>query len=144
MKGSSGMVIKRNQCGAVAELGIRAGDRFEPQQTPRPWYWSTLHELKPSNFVMWRVANQSLCKHRNPLFTETLNLCRTMSIDAMHTLCLGVFTQFVHCALWSCVSNNMAGASTRSKEERLQANVDFLSTQLQNWYRSHSSYELVQ
>ena len=93
--------------GPVPELALLKGDRLDP--TAELWwdveaFWG---ERQPEHAVLWRRSREGMSLRRNPLLDPELGLTleRVVAVDVLHTLCLGVFMQFVHGVLWHLVEN---------------------------------------
>ena len=101
--GARGYTLDEN----LPELGLLKGDRLEP--SAENWWdpdnlWG---ETQPERAVMWRRSREGMCLRRNPLLCPEvgLTLDSILAIDVLHTLCLGVFMQFVHGAMWQLVQH---------------------------------------
>jgi hypothetical protein len=80
--------------GPVRALGLLENDRLEP--SPLLSNVAKFEGLTPPFEVMfWRSANETIAKHRNPLFSVPGVTISSFAIDALHTLHLGVWKTIV-------------------------------------------------
>ena len=71
----------------IPSLGLRSGDRLEPSpELPDVAMLETLQ--LPSTVVFWRLANETICKHRCPLWDDAIGLSprRTIALDLLYSL----------------------------------------------------------
>ena len=115
------------------KLGLKKGDRLEPGQEMQDW--SSFMSANPGQATFWRPHSGAV-KHRCALFDKAIgtDLPSCMAIDAMHTLCLGVFQQWVVHAIWAILDVNLQGSTASDQESRDVANIKALRTQLFKWY----------
>ena len=72
---------------AIPELNLMSGDRLEPCEALRDiGKFESL--VVPVTVTFWRTADESLARHRNPLFSAELGTSpsRTLTIDVLHAL----------------------------------------------------------
>jgi hypothetical protein len=76
---------------------LQRGDRLEPSP-----YMSDVGLLDKVNtfpiiLIFWRTFNETVCKHRNPIFDEELGIepQRTLAIDPLHDIHLGVLQRYI-------------------------------------------------
>ena len=122
-----------------AELGLLARDRLEPSDDcPDPSNVQNCNDF-PLRLTFWRVHDQGMTKHRNPLFHERTGLTvENICIDEMHTLHLGVFSNFVSAALWEAIRSDclVMGRSSMRKETADLKACAALRQDLFRWYKA--------
>ena len=99
--GSYGRSLKED----VPELLLLKGDRLEPSTVlPDVGMFGTLRidPALPITVIFWRVGEETLARHRNPILDPALgvSVVRSIAIDTLHTLHLGVFKSWVKVVLW--------------------------------------------
>ena len=122
----------------MPDLKLVKGDRLEPSMSlPN---WSDFFERRPLRVVFWRSSAETMVKHRIPLFGPEWNCTpqEVICLDAMHTLCLGVHSQYVLHSLWHVLDKNTDGLTllTQRQGERHEANMDLLRADLLAWYKA--------
>ena len=107
-----GGVRGRTLASGVASLGLRAGDRLEPN--------SDLMDVglfsatrTPFTCRFWRARFlDNVCldsvNHRNPLFDRSIFVCPadTFCLDVLHILYLGVHQKLIGCIVWEVLRGN--------------------------------------
>ena len=93
----------RGRCltGPAPTLGLLAGDRLEPCfALPNVGALETL--AVPTTVTLWRCSEETIARHRNPLFGGIANICptRKLTIDVLHCLHLGVVKVWCAHAIW--------------------------------------------
>ena len=80
----------------------------------------------------------SLTLHRNPLFDRALGLTphRSLTIDILHQLHLGVMHSWCKHVIWVLLRANIWGAAVGSREERDQNNALCFKSALDTWYKA--------
>ena len=85
------------------ELNLKVGDRLEPCNllVDVGEQFNSLTEF-PRTVLFWRPSEQTLCLHHCPLFDPLLGLSPTRSIalDTLHTLNLGVMNSLCKEVVW--------------------------------------------
>ena len=132
--GSHGLAL----AGAVPELGLFPDDRLEP--SPSLPDVSFLREVdlshdKTIRVVFWRLANESLTKHRNPIFDERLGISakRSVTVDTLHCLYLGVFKSWCSVVIWVLI-NRCCYARVGTEAENLASSIMVMRHTLNVWY----------
>ena len=56
----------------------------------------------PRPLTFWKVSKETIARHRRPLFCEELgtSVKRTLTIDGLHCIYLGVLNCFCHVVVW--------------------------------------------
>eukprot|EP00974_Lingulodinium_polyedra_P129989 11212131-Lingulodinium_polyedra.AAC.1 len=119
-----------------APLGLLRGDRLEP--CPALWDVAGFEQLTlPATVLFWRRANVTLATHRNPLLDPALGITvKTMHLDVLHALDLGVFKSFcIHC-LWELVLKDAWSTGETNADMLLQLSVSRCRSDLLAWYAS--------
>ena len=96
----------------VPALGLRRGDRLEP--SPALPDVSRFEELPADTghaIVFWRPSEETLTRHRNPMFDADIGVTpnRSLTIDDLHCLYLGVFKIYAMTALWFLLTSGIFG-----------------------------------
>ena len=120
-------------------MGLRSGDRLEPSPSlPDVGQVFTLSSAElPLHVVFWRQSENTLVLHRNPLWDEELGITpsRSLTVDVLHTLHLGIFQQWGKLAVWSLLDATVWVSPGGSAEERHKVQVLCLRNDLDNFYR---------
>ena len=94
----------------VPALNLLANDRIEPCPTFMNVHdFLTLsHYPEGLEVVFWRPIHETLARHRNPLFDEQIGVTptRSLTVDLLHALYLGVMNAFMVCLTWFVLENN--------------------------------------
>ena len=127
--GSRGRCLKQ----AIPILGLLSGDRLEPSaQVPNVGLFEDLD--LPRTVCFWRVSEETLTKHRNPLFGSISGLSlQSLKVDTLHCLALGVWQSACSAILQAMVDEDLycakeAGATT--VESRAQHTVTHVQAEL--------------
>ena len=129
-QGSQGLALSK----PYAKLALKKGDRLEV--TAAMIDWQDFWEKKPDKVLFWRPVAGAPMKHRCALFDKAIgtDLQSCMAIDSMHTLCLGVFAQWVAHTCWAILGANLSGSSASDQLSRDTANMVALKRNLFLWY----------
>ncbi len=120
----------------IEVLGLRANDRLEPSSVLSDV--SKLEDLPvPATVTFWRSREESITRHRNPLFASSaitgLGLS-SLTVDLLHALYLGVMNRYCAVVLWFLFSSEMFGI-VGTAEENLQTPVLIIKSQLMAFYK---------
>lgn len=128
--GSKGRALTRD----FAPLGLRAGDRLEPSMGLFD-VGAVEDLLLPAEIIMWRPSEESLARHRNPLFHEELGLLpqRSLVADTLHCLYLGVMQVWCRTVLWMLLDAGIYGEAGTA-EEKLAVSLQALKHSLRMFY----------
>ena len=117
-------------------MNLAIGDRVEPGGS-----LSEVGELDdvdlPALVVFWRRANESISRHRCALLNEPelgMTPTRSITIDTLHCLYLGVMNAYVKTAMWAIFLSGVYGA-IGTESENLQVAVMVMRNQLTSWYK---------
>ena len=94
----------------VPELCLRMNDRLEPSVELRDV--ALFEDLQPPcSVVFWRHADESLARHRNPLFEANVGVTptRSLTVDTLHCLYLGVINVWCKIAVWALLGSGVYG-----------------------------------
>ena len=110
-----------------------ADDRLEP--SPELPDISKLEDLEmPATVLFWRSSEESLCRHRHPLFCADIGLNVTsLTVDTLHALYLGVMNKWCSIVLWFRISKGVFGAMGPT-EEQVRNSVLVMRHALMAWY----------
>lgn len=124
----------------VPSCGLLRGDRLEPSVFTPDIGEAFDRMVPPVHVVFWRRSEETLTKHRNPLFTEEYGVTpqSCIQVDWMHTMSLGVFGDFVAKLLQQLVANN-AWAVQGSPDVRRQLSFQRLEHELFQWYKAEAA-----
>ena len=129
---------------AVPGLPLMAGDRLEPSHSlPDVGRFDTLsHADLPKRVCFWRVAEETVCHHRNPLFDEAIGITMaSITVDVLHTLHLGVFLAFCKYLIWELLGAGCWHPNQGTEVERVQVAVLAMRSELWRWYgERHKKY----
>eukprot|EP00971_Amphidinium_carterae_P352697 6492706-Amphidinium_carterae.2 len=121
----------------VPALGLKAGDRVEP--TSRMMDYATWEEngcKAPVTF--WRRTAETATRHRCPIFEcSGVSINTSMTVDVMHTLCLGIYQDYACRAVWVILHNNCFEVEFAqvALSARWETNVGLLQKALNGWYK---------
>ncbi len=135
--GKGGRCLTRD----MPEHGLRAGDRLEPSNTC-PDVGAMADLEVPVELVFWRSSEESICRHRNPMFRADIGvLCEhSMTVDTLHALYLGVMLVWCRITIWAIISSGVYGGNGTS-DGSLTIVCLALRAALFNWYRHrHESH----
>ena len=119
--------------GAYPALGLRMGDRLEPNPM-LPDIANFEAQSPPFTAMFWRHTNDTLAKHRCLLFSTPGVSIRSLSIDALHTLHLGVWKNFCCSAMWQCIEADAWNVGSNHADVRESLSVQRLRSDLFAWY----------
>jgi hypothetical protein len=137
-QGSAGRALVRNII--VNGANLKANDRLEPSvELPDIGELENL-EVFPVSIVFWRPQNETLTRHRNPLFDEELGITpkRSLVIDILHAFFLGILLVWCRFVLWRLI---LAGAYGHAgmNYENFGAVVLVLRSNLMRFYSRYES-----
>ena len=123
----------------VAELRLFAGDRLEPTSQLRDIYAFEHAEL-PFSCTFWREQRDarrrilSWTHRRHPLFSESIGTSpsRTLHLDTLHTLYLGVFATFCHTVIHAMYRADVFNTELHGKAAE-KANLDRFFSCYRKW-----------
>ena len=124
---------------AIPELSLIADDRLEPSDSLPDV--ALLEDLEcPCRVVFWRTSEESVARHRNPLFSERLGITpyKSMTIDTLHCLYLGIMLVWCKICVWVLLQAGVFGGAGTA-EESLQVALLVFRSELMNWYSSYES-----
>ena len=132
--GSHGLAL----LGDVAlDGGVRlcVGDRLEPSKSLPDVNAFLDLAVFPKQVTFWRPAAETLSRHRNPLFQIVgVTPPRSLTVDWMHSLNLGVLLQFTKEALWFCIDNGVWGQDG-TIDEIVEKATQLIRFDLRAWYK---------
>jgi hypothetical protein len=128
--GSRGKTLDRD----IPSLGLLHGDRLEPSDGLRDIGAFDNIEL-PCDIVFWRLADESISHHRNPIFSGATGVTYDcLIVDVMHCLHLGVVQRYVSFVWWSLISANAFRVVATGEDELISLSVHRLRAQLFEFY----------
>jgi hypothetical protein len=133
--GSKGRAVSRD----IAGTPILAGDRLEPSDVlPDVGLFDDIRKF-PVTITFWRRSRETMVQHRNPLFSADLGISpvQTVTIDALHTLNLGVMQGYAKVVVWALFDAPVWANHCTNNEERLKLSVVCMKAELDVFYRGH-------
>ena len=128
-QGSRGRTLLRD----FGELSLKAGDRLEPGLglVDIGMQFDMQAEF-PFLVTFWRTSEQSLCLRRCPLFDPRIGVtpCRSIALDLLHTLHLGVMKSFCAFAIWRILKSSIWGGVQPTEAERVSVAMLSLRAEL--------------
>jgi hypothetical protein len=90
----------------------------------------------PFEVVFWRQSRDSLARNRNPLFDATIGIApvRSLTVDTLHCLYLGVFLAFARHVVWLLVLGGAWGDKP-TIDETIESAVIAIRMELVAWYK---------
>jgi hypothetical protein len=90
----------------------------------------------PSTVVFWRPANETICKHRCPLWDDAIGLSprRTIALDLLHSLYLGPMQSWCKMPAWLLLTSPSWGLFEASESERHASGIMSMRAELMGWY----------
>jgi hypothetical protein len=138
-QGSKGLALREN----FDALGLIAGDRLDPTPQLRD-VGGIFHIAEfPRSVKFWRVSLEYLCRHRNPLFDESLGITpsRSLTADILHCVYLGIILRLCRIILWMLILSGVLASVALSLDMLVRTSVLALQNQLSAWYkRRHKAY----
>ena len=116
------------------QYSLNADDRLEPSPS-LPDVGTFELQTPPFEVTMWRRSLESLCRHRNPLWSDSLGLSaeRSLTVDTLHALYLGVMNVWCRTAVWKLVMSGVYG-STGASDDGLTSCCLAMRHALFAWY----------
>ena len=74
--------------------------------------------------LFWRAANGTVARHRNPIVSAMGVGMKTMVIDRLHVLHLGVYNSCCMTVLWSLILADAWGVGTTKQETLIDMSVE--------------------
>lgn len=123
----------------IPALRLRAGDRLEPSRGMRDTMCFDRRAV-PFQCVFWRQHRDdrgrlaTFTLRRNPIFSSSIGTCptRTLHLDTLHTLYIGVFAFYVHAVIHSMWADN-AFCCEGAPKAKLAANLDVFFSLYKRW-----------
>ncbi len=122
----------------IPEVRLEHGDRLEPSAAWPDIFLVDACETFPIDLVFWRLRNEGLTRHRNPLFSRRSYVFPdTVAIDEVHTLHLGLFADYVLAVFWSVFDRDpwKLRRASESDESYLPKACLRLRACLFDWYK---------
>jgi len=119
----------------MPDLQLCAGDRLEPsEELPDVGQLDTAPV--PIRVCFWRPSEETLTRHRNPVFGRDLHTdpSKTLTVDELHALNLGVMQVWAKTAVWYVFTKGVYGIHATA-EETFQISVLAMRHELLQWYK---------
>ena len=118
--------------------GLKHGDRLEPSAN-LPDIGQMFDELTvfPFTVMFWRRSVQTWVYHRNPIWSEEHGFThdRTMAIDWLHTISLGVSQFFIVFVMHLFFAADAWGTRESTEDCRISSSLDQIRRELREYYR---------
>ena len=117
------------------------GDRLEPsEEIPNIGQSFDERTSFPVTATFWRLARETLTRHRNPLFCAAIGMgpITCLTIDILHGWHFGPMLAFVSYVLWQLVLSGIWGAFEGTNDEALTVAVICLKNDLRVFYKHFS------
>ena len=131
--GNHGLVLRDD----VAGTDLKRGMRIEPSPALRN-IGNFFHlTVFPVVVTFWKVASETITRHRNPLFRQDLGLgIESLTIDSLHCLFLGVYNTFCAFIIWLLLDSNSVVRGSNI-DERKELFAIALKSNLRRWYPAY-------
>jgi hypothetical protein len=136
--GSKGRALTRDL--VINGTQLQANDRLEPSRSlPNVGELHLVDEF-PTIILFWRVSDETLTRHRNPLFDRTIGITprRSLTVDVLHAFFLGVLNIWAKIALWKLIEAGAYG-NLGTQAENLRAAALVLRSALMSWYKRYAA-----
>ena len=123
----------------MPSLNLMKGDRLEPS-TVLIDIGDSFDDIEwPKTFTFWRMSDDTVTHHRNPIFDETIGCSpQSMAPDWLHCLSLGVFKVFLAWLVHVFARVNIFKVAGTGAH-RFEVFVQRLKADLFKWYRYETS-----
>ena len=125
-------------------LGLQPLDRIGPSSSMSVVGDLDTLSVFPVEVTFWRPANETLARHRCPLFDPSLGLepCVCLTVDLLHALHLGVMNTFCRDGLWLLILDGTWGKCA-TQEETVDLPTHCIAHEIDAWYkRRHATHPL--
>ena len=136
--GGRGLCISK----AFPALGIRTRARLEPSEFLPDVSQFLNVSVFPYPLLLWNRGEETVTRHRNPLVDDTLgiSMSRTLRIDTLHTLYLGVFLKFCALIWWRLLFAGAFG-SADTMDENIEIGLSTFKARYLWWLKKrHELY----
>ena len=116
---------------------LKVGDRLEPHPGMPDIFMIWDIKKFPCTLLFWRVSNEVMTRHRNPLF-RSCDPYRVITIDVLHGLHLGPMQSIVKNVLHVVLASGIWGGSYDTLEEQYAVSVDRLRSSIFHWYKNQA------
>jgi hypothetical protein len=92
----------------------------------------------PRDIVFWRSAEETIVHHRNPLWDVGLGLtaCKSLTVDVLHCLHLGVFAQWCKFAVWLLLESPLWAPRDVAADERVRISVLCMRNEMDAFFKN--------
>ena len=90
----------------------------------------------PTSVVFWRPANETLTRHRNPVFDQHelgVTPSKSVVVELLHAVFLGVLLVWCRVAIWALIQSGAYGQALMTRESLL-ASILVLRNKLMQFY----------
>ena len=122
----------------IQGVQLLVNDRLEPS-LGLPDIGALEHRTEfPFQIIFWRTSEESLARHRNPVFEPELGItpARSVVVDVLHAVFLGILLVWCRCAVWTLLLNGAYGHAGEN-HEHLTISILVLRSNLMEWYPAY-------
>ena len=131
--GSHGRCLTRNI--QINGKQLLENDRLEPSD--ELFDVGALNQIMnfPINIIFWRSTEDTLTRHRNPLFDRSIGITpkRSLTVDVLHAFFLGILNTWARIAIWKLITSGAYG-HLGTQAENINIAVIVLRSALLTWY----------
>ena len=131
--GNHGLCLRKRIVHGRYDLPV--GARLEPSEL-LPDVGAIFGVLSlPLLVVFWLTSEETLVRHRTPLFDQRLGLSpASLTVDMLHCWYLGVFRNFAAACIWHFLEHGI-WASASTMDEQVQNSLIVMMTNLRGFYK---------
>eukprot|EP00973_Karenia_brevis_P056843 7909186-Karenia_brevis.AAC.1 len=126
---------------AMPEYNLKVNDRLEPSPNLLDTGDLESSEVYPIIVTFWRPSMETCTRHRNPIIDPEIGVTiqKSVAIDELHTLRLGVIPRFNVRVFWAILLSNCFGVRNGStQDEILLLGVRHMKIRLWDFYKTKS------
>ena len=128
--GHAGRCIRR----AYPEFGLEVGDRLEPSvENPDILEFDDWVDF-PRHALFWRPSRESMARHRNPLFSVRGVTHKSITVDILHAVYLGVAQVWILGAFWKIMDDNAFHVVCTDRGTRDVLSAARIRIEIMEWY----------
>lgn len=133
--GSCGLSLRSD----YEPLGLIAGDRVEPTEDMPDVAEFFVLSVFPVRVLFWRVARETLLRHRCPLWSPGLGITptRVVAIDLLHTFYLGPLNLWAKEAIWALLDAHIWATPGHTETEKVLNGLRTIQHHLSRFYKKY-------
>jgi hypothetical protein len=123
----------------IPALNLRSGDRLEPGRDLWDIADFDTWTIWPLQCVFWRCSNESITRHRNPIFVHEAGLdpALCLVIDILHAIYLGILQVLCRISIWALISAHCFYAPIGTAHEQHLNSIMIFKQKLAFFYDQH-------